>query len=323
MTNELDSTDWKILNQLDLNCRQSDSEIGRKVRISKQVITYRIKQLLKKGVITSFFSHINIANLGFGIHKIYLQLGAITKEKELEMWAYLTQQPRIVWVISCSGRWDIIFGIASRNIEEFNDVLSYFMDRFSEFVAYREITVFNKATLHHRKWFPVANQQPVYWLLGGPIHQIPIDNVDKQILVMVGSDARMSLMAMAQKTGISSSLLLQRIKKLKEKNIIGAFRLGLDRQKLGIHYCKSFVYYQNKTSVMEKSLLEYCYALPQVLGLSQSIGPWDLELEFEVQRYDDFHHHMKSMKNSFSLIRSFDTVYIEKESGDSFLPRKL
>lgn len=322
MAIKLDLNDWKILEQLDLNCRQSDAEIGKKVRLSKQVVNYRIKGLVNEDVITAFFPHINTAKLGYGIHKIYLQFRALTKEKEIEMWNYLVKQPNIVWVVSCSGRWDLIFGIASKDIEQFDAILTDFMNKYSEFIVNREITVFNKATLHHRKWLFKEKQQSIYWLLGGKVEEIKIDDIDKTLLRILNKNVRKPIIEIAKEAEISSSLVIQRIKKLQKNKIIGAFRIGLNREKLGINYCKAFIYYQNKTSEKERQLLTYCYTLSNILGVSQSIGPWDLELEFEVKDYDDFHKIMKEMKNKFSLIKSFDTTYIEKEYGFGYLPGK-
>ncbi len=322
MAIKLDLKDWKILNELDLNCRQSDAEIGKKVRLSKQVVNYRIKRLVNENTIIAFFPHINLAKLGCGVHKIYLQFRALTKEKEGEMWNYLVKQPNIVWVISCSGRWDLIFAIASKDIEQFDKILTDFMNKYSEFIVNRAVTVFNKATLHHRKWLLKQKQLFVYWLLGGKIEEIKIDEVDKKILRILNEDARKPIIEIAEKVEISSSLAIQRINKLQKNGIIGTFRIGLNREKLEMNYCKSFIYYQNKTSEKENQLLNYCYSLPNILGVSQSIGPWDLELEFEIKNYDEFHKIMKDMKNIFPLIRSFDTVYIEKEYGLSFLPEE-
>ena len=149
---ELDLNDWKTLNQLDMDSKQSDAEIGKKTRISKQVVNYRIKKLIEKGIITGFYPHINLAKLGYGAHKIYLRFKSLSGAQEKEIWGYLEKQPNIVWVISCSGRWDLIFAIVSKNIEEFNQILTGFMNKYSKNIAERSITVFNKATLHHRKW---------------------------------------------------------------------------------------------------------------------------------------------------------------------------
>lgn len=319
----LDLNDWKILNQLDTNSRQTDAEIGKKTRMSKQVVNYRIKRLIKEGIITGFYPHINVAKLGYGAHKIYLKFKSLSNYQEQEIWDYLTKQPDVIWVISCSGRWDIIFGIASKDIEELNQILTRFMNKYSKNIAERTITVFNKATLHHRKWLLPSKQQDINWLLGGKIEELKIDSIDKKILHILNKNARTPVIEIVRKLNISSSLAIQRIKNLKKKEIIGAFRLGINREKLGINYCKAFVYYQNKTAESENQLLQYCHSLPTILGVSQSIGPWDLELEFEVKHYNEFHIIMKEMKNKFQIIANFETVYIEKESGASFLPANL
>ena len=45
---ELDLKDKKILFELDFDARQSYSEIAKKVRLSKQVVEYRIKKSRKR-----------------------------------------------------------------------------------------------------------------------------------------------------------------------------------------------------------------------------------------------------------------------------------
>ena len=42
---KLDLKDRKILYELDLNCRQSNSQIGKKVGLKRDVVAYRIKKL--------------------------------------------------------------------------------------------------------------------------------------------------------------------------------------------------------------------------------------------------------------------------------------
>ena len=43
---DLDLKDRKILYELDLNCRQSNAQIGKKVGLSRKVVDYRIKRKL-------------------------------------------------------------------------------------------------------------------------------------------------------------------------------------------------------------------------------------------------------------------------------------
>jgi len=168
----MDKKDFKILNQLDLNSRQSDAEIGKKCRISKQVVNYRIKKLIEEGIINGFYPQINTLKLGYAAHKVYLKFKSLPNVVEKEMWSYLTKQHSIVWIISCSGKWDFIIGIASKNIEEFNQTLDDFMNKYSKYVSERAISVFNKATLHHRKWL-INSQEEIHWLFGALFHSDP------------------------------------------------------------------------------------------------------------------------------------------------------
>jgi len=48
---DLDLKDRKILYELDLNCRQSNTQIGKKVGLSRKVVEYRIKKMEEEGVI--------------------------------------------------------------------------------------------------------------------------------------------------------------------------------------------------------------------------------------------------------------------------------
>ncbi len=322
---KLDLKDWKILNELDLDSRQSDSQIAKKVRLSKQVVNYRIKKLIDEKIITSFVPHINIAKLGYRVYKVYLQFKSLTKNEEENMWNYLVKQLNIVWVISCSGRWHLVFAIVAKEIEDFDKILTDFMDKYSKHISERTISVFNKATLRHRNWLlkEKIKKLPIGWLVGGKTEDNKLDETDKKILKILNEDAKIPIINIASKTKISSSLVIQRIKKLKDRGIIGAFKTGLNIEKLGMNYCKAFIYYQNKTSEKEQELLENVYFLPGILGVSQSIGPWDLEMEFEVKNYNDFHKIIKKLKNEFPLIANFETSYIEKEYGLSYLPGDL
>ena len=323
MVYELDLKDRKILYELDINSRQSDSEIGKKTKLSKQVVNYHIKRLVKNGIISSFFTHINLYKLGYSGHKIYIKFKALPVEKEKEMWDYLEKKLTIVYILSCSGRWDLVLGIASKNLEELEQVLSEFMNHYSSFILERAITIYNRGTMHNRKWILNKKSRETSWLLGGKIKDIKIDDLDREILKVLIKNARTPIIEIAEKLRTSSSLVIQRIKKLKQKGIIVGFRIWIPREKLGMHYCKAFIYYQNKTTEKEKKLLEYCENIPSVLGITQNIGPWDLELELEVEDYAEFHKLLKNLKNRFDIISNFETAYGEKETSKSYLPENF
>ena len=77
--NGLDIKDVKILSELDRDARLSNIQIGRKVGLSKEVVKYRIDNMIKRGVIIRFHTVINYFKIGMVKFKLYLRLTNATK----------------------------------------------------------------------------------------------------------------------------------------------------------------------------------------------------------------------------------------------------
>ena len=89
MVLNLDVKDKKLLYQLDINSRQTNSEIAKKVGLSKQVVGFRIKRLIKEKLITSFYTIIDISKLGFTVHKNFLRLQNLDRNEEKKLLHFL------------------------------------------------------------------------------------------------------------------------------------------------------------------------------------------------------------------------------------------
>ncbi len=60
----LDSTDWKIMRELQLDARLSANELGRRVGLSAPATAERVRKLEDAGVITGYRAHIDPAKVG-------------------------------------------------------------------------------------------------------------------------------------------------------------------------------------------------------------------------------------------------------------------
>ncbi len=60
----LDSTDWKILRELQQDARLSSTELGKRVGLSAPATAERIRKLEAAGVITGYSVHLDPAKLG-------------------------------------------------------------------------------------------------------------------------------------------------------------------------------------------------------------------------------------------------------------------
>jgi len=82
---DIDLKDRKILYELDLNCRQSNAQIGKKVGLKRDIVAYRIKKLEESGVIKNFWTAINTFRLGYNVFRIYISLQFVDSNKKNEI----------------------------------------------------------------------------------------------------------------------------------------------------------------------------------------------------------------------------------------------
>src|SRR4030042_5654237 len=102
---KIDLKDRKILYELDSNCRQSNTQIGKKVGLKKDVVAYRIKRMQDEEVIKNFWTAINTFKLGYQVFRIYINFQYVSshiKEKIIQhfvnyknVWAVISLKAEI------------------------------------------------------------------------------------------------------------------------------------------------------------------------------------------------------------------------------------
>ena len=101
---DMDSRDWKILYELDLNARTSLSSLAKKVGLSKEVVNYRLKRLVKNGVITSFFTRVDASLLGLVGFRVFVRFERTTSEVDSQIRKYIIAHPKIGWAVLTYGQ---------------------------------------------------------------------------------------------------------------------------------------------------------------------------------------------------------------------------
>ncbi len=66
----LDAKDWKILEALQRDARQSLSALGKRIGLSQPAISERIRKLEDAGVIEGYGARLNLRRLGLGLQAI-------------------------------------------------------------------------------------------------------------------------------------------------------------------------------------------------------------------------------------------------------------
>ncbi|MBW3015040.1 Lrp/AsnC family transcriptional regulator [Candidatus Woesearchaeota archaeon] len=121
---KIDQKDKKVLEQLQINARQSVSKIARKTKLPIDVVKYRIKKLEKEGIIKSYHAFLDPLKLGYPLYAyVVFSLSNLKPEQEKHLIGYLKLHKRIVYVSKNSGRWDIVIGVCAKDYKDLDEVV--------------------------------------------------------------------------------------------------------------------------------------------------------------------------------------------------------
>jgi Lrp/AsnC family leucine-responsive transcriptional regulator len=323
MVDSLDLKDRRLLLELDTDCRQSNAEIGRKTRLSKEVVKYRIDKLIEKKIINSFSAHIDLTKLGYRMCKIYFQLQKSKSEEQIV--EYLLSKKQVFWLASCEGNWNIICGVLLKDVFYFHEFIADVLNKFSDAILKKAISIsilipeFPKSYLVERQ-----NSQLRHNSFGGICGNIVLSENELLLLRVLSMNARLSTTEIAEKTGLSPMQVSYGIKKLKREKIILSFRLNLNYEKLGLLYFKQFVTFRAPTKEKIGSIIEFCRKHPNITYSIFCIGAWDLEIDSEVKNYSEFNALAKEFKEKFSdIILSHESIQISREYKMDFMPESI
>jgi DNA-binding Lrp family transcriptional regulator len=320
MSLKLDLKDKKILFELDKNSNASLGEIAKRVRLSKEVVFHRINRLIREKVILKF--HTVPASYRFGVtaYKIYLRLSNISKENYEELIDYLIKNKEVFWIGTSKGRWDLMFGIWAKSVEDFFIVQDKIMDKFSKYIQEKELSISRESFQYNRRWFYHDSLDPTEFNFGEKETRVELDDKDQRILHLLTNNSRIKLIDIAEQLKLNPKVVAYRIKEMEKKKIIRGYKLLLNPTLMGFCTCKSFVFFKNINEEKKKNFIEYCKRLPNMINIVITFAPWDLEMMFETKTYEEYFKIMDEIKEQFKdIIKIYDSVLISSEPKQNFI----
>ncbi|HKG20848.1 MAG TPA: Lrp/AsnC family transcriptional regulator [Blastocatellia bacterium] len=98
-----------------------------------------------------------------------------------------------------------------------------------------------------------------------------INEIDKQILMILQQNARTSNAELARQVGLVPSAVLERVRKLEERGIIEGYSVRLNARKLGLGLV-AFVFVRTDDYVREDKAAGQLAAIPEVLEVHHVAG---------------------------------------------------
>ncbi len=323
LTLSLDARDRAILYHLDRDARLSISAIAKKIKLSKEVVNYRIKNLLKLGVIQNFSAIVNNAKLGYGLYRLFIQLKNVDVEKEKDLVGSLEALPSVAAVKLLEERYDLEVLVWAKSVFDFKGIYDQITESHREHFQKVLVTlVTNSAQFIHNYLYQTADY--AVRSIGGKCPQAQLDAIDLQILELVSQDARIPLLNIAKSSGVSPNTIKHRIKKMVKDGVIVGFRARIDPDVLGYQPYRIFVQFAKGDTQDKNKLAEYLKVHKNVTSLTEGIGRGDLDFEIQVKNGNELHRHLQDLRSSFGKsLQECRATLIRKEHCLNYFPKAI
>jgi DNA-binding Lrp family transcriptional regulator len=319
---KIDLKDRKILYQLDLNCRQSNNQIGKKVGLGRDVVAYRIDKLQNMGVIKNFYSVIDTFTLGYNVFRIYINLEYATSQLKNEILDYFINY-KYSWVVATiKSEIDIDVVIWVKDIYEFYKFWDKTLDTYEEYFEkyaisiYIESAVFKKSYLLYGE--KLNEDRKLFHMKCGE-KPVDIDETDYYLLNEIAVNARIPLIDLADKLDCSSQKVNYRLKNLVKNKVLKSFRVELDLSHFDLQKFKVDIYLKNHQ--LKRPIFSYLTEKHYIEFMNFAIGWADLEPEFVVKDFQELLSILDEINTKFSgAIKKQSFFIVEKIHKQRCLP---
>ena len=319
---KLDLKDRKILYELDLDCRQSNAQIGKKVGLGRDVVAYRINKLEEEGVIKFYWTNIDAYKLGYHVFRFYINYQYVTPEIKEKIINFLVSDKR-TWVVnSIVGKYDLAVVVWVKNIHDFYNFWEKLLNKYGDYFSNKIFSIYVQAFSYPKSYLLLENYNESDRLdheIVGVGESVKLDKMDMDILNIISDNARIPLIDIASKLKTSSQTINYRIQNLTKQGVIQGFRVAVDISKLDIQYYKVDIYLKEHS--VRNKIIDFIKTNSSVGFIATSAGVSDLEIEFFIKDTVELNEEMNLINNKFpGTIKNWEYFTVSKNHKLKCIP---
>jgi len=131
---KIDEIDKKIIKELSINARIPCTELASKLKLTPRVINYRIKDLIKRKIITKFRLQLDVKRIGYSFYKAIIYLKDYTPQKDEKLKNYCLSLGNVFHYEKKIGPWMLELEMDVESYEKFNEILRNMKEKFPDFI---------------------------------------------------------------------------------------------------------------------------------------------------------------------------------------------
>ena len=223
---ELDQLDLTLIEELEVDARQTSRDLGRKLGVSATTVSNRMRKMVENEIIDFAVVTNHFAT---GLRLMTLWGIKATSGKSSDVIEYFKGDPNVRNLGRFTGRYDVLMYTLFRDNEE---LLHWMIERLShaEDVLVAEPMTVIKVITHSSKYLhadPDVLYRNVYPRL---------DKYDTKLIKELELEPRDTYESLGKKAGVSRQLAAKRLKKFMDTGVVRVFSL-IDPLKLGYSVC--------------------------------------------------------------------------------------
>ncbi|MBT6518675.1 Lrp/AsnC family transcriptional regulator [Candidatus Woesearchaeota archaeon] len=317
---ELNKRNKRILKALDLDARQSNMHIAKKLRVNKNVVNYNIKKLEELGLIKGYNAIVDASKLGFFFFRVYIDFYERDLNIDKELIEHLIKLPEAGEVARVVGSWDVVAGFYVRDVRAFRRLWHKVLIKFRKHIKKYNIDLVTDEVMFRRAYLldEKKDLSEHKWVTGsGEISKV--DELDLEILKMLVEDARIPIKDIALKTKMSSMAIIYRVKQLLKRGIIGGYRVNIDFDEIDHEYFRVNIELDDVS--ISESLMSFCQMHPNIVKVIKSVSEFDFEFDMEILDFDQFLAIIDEIKAKFpGVVRDYNYFKIVEYYKRQYLP---
>lgn len=321
----IDNFDLKILAELEKDSRQPISNVGKLLRTSQQVMSYKLQNLEDKAIF-GYYTVINFVKLGYTSYRTMIRLTNISPKTQEILLDYLKSNKNIGYLAESTGHWDLIIDYLGKNVVQYYCFLKELKQLFPENIKDVDVLTTLENIYFGRDYF--ANKyreiKTKSFICSEDLAIQKLDKTDIKILSIISQNTRIGSVDISKLINASPNKVIYRLKNLQDKNIIEGYKVHINLEAIGRQAYKSLIKFNNIKEDKENELIEYLQNNLCVYDITKVIGYWDFEIDFEVKTNDDMVVFTRNVREKFNdIIKEFETTRIYKEHTINYFPGDL
>ena len=284
LTNQVTEFQAKILKELLADGRKTETEIAKKLGLTKEVVKKNYLQMEEIGIITGATIHINYKSFGYkAVAHILINVDAQQADKLVE---YLQQMPEVYSYYNRGVKGNIDMVVILKTLEQLNEIKDALKRCFSilemKTAIWTDVKEMNENLAiipHDFKNITSINHENVTKEKTDS-KTVVIDEIDQKIADTLAENGRISMDMLGKAIGVSPDTAKRRYEKLKKNGIL---KVTIQINPTRIGYQALCVFLTSTSNAKSYLIIDKVSRIPNIISVMKTSGDYDLQIWAMVQ----------------------------------------